>query len=92
MEAMRQSWTDDRLDDFAGQVWRRFDEVDRRFDDVDRRFGEVNGRLDRLEDRDDVAGDVGVGLRVLQRPGAAFAPLLLVLVYGNLHSPENSKT
>lgn len=51
MEAMRQSWTDDRLDDFAKHVDRRFDEVDRRFEDVDRRFGEVNGRLDRLEDR-----------------------------------------
>lgn len=44
MEAMRNSWTDDRLDDFSREVWRRFDEVDRR-------FGEVNGRLDRLEDR-----------------------------------------
>lgn len=44
MEAMRNSWTDDRLDDFGREVWRRFD-------DVDRRFGEVNGRLDRLEDR-----------------------------------------
>jgi len=44
MEAMRNSWTDDRLDDFAAQTWRRFDEVDRR-------FGEVNQRFDRLEDR-----------------------------------------
>lgn len=44
MEAMRKSWTDDRLDDFAREVWRRFDEVDRR-------FGEVDRRLDRLEDR-----------------------------------------
>jgi hypothetical protein len=51
MEAMRQSWTDDRLDDFARHVDSRFDEVDRRFDEVDRRFGEFNGRLDRLEDR-----------------------------------------
>ncbi len=58
MEAMRNSWTDDRLDDFARHVDRRFDEVDRHFDDVDRRFGEVdrrfgevNGRLDRFEDR-----------------------------------------
>jgi hypothetical protein len=28
MEAMRQSWTDDRLDDFRGEVNRRFDKVD----------------------------------------------------------------
>jgi hypothetical protein len=42
MGAMRQSWTDERLDDFRGEVNRRFDEVDRRFDKVDR-------RLDRIE-------------------------------------------
>ncbi len=51
MEAMRKSWTDDRLDDFAGQVWRRFDEVDRRFDEVDRRFDDVDRRFDRVESR-----------------------------------------
>jgi predicted nuclease with TOPRIM domain len=51
MEAMRNSWTDDRLDDFAGQIWRRFDEVDRRFDEVDRRFDEVDRRLDRVDGR-----------------------------------------
>ena len=34
MEAMRKSWTDERLDDFRRDVDRRFDEVgtDRRFD------------------------------------------------------------
>jgi chromosome segregation ATPase len=51
MEAMRNSWTDDRLDDFAGQVWRRFDEVDRRFDEVDRRLDRVDGRLDKIDGR-----------------------------------------
>ena len=45
-----------------------------------------------LDDRDDVARDVLVGLRVLQGPGAAFAPLLLLLVYDDLHDGENSKT
>ena len=38
-----------------------------------------------LDDRDDVAGDVLVGLRVGQRPDPAFAPLLLVLRDGYLH-------
>jgi len=28
MEAMRQSWTDERLDDFRGEVNRRFDKVE----------------------------------------------------------------
>jgi len=49
MEAMRQSWTDDRLDAFRGETQRRFDEVDRRFDEVDRRFGEVDKRFDKVE-------------------------------------------
>lgn len=41
---MRESWTDERLDDFAKHVDHRFDRVDRRFDEVDR-------RLDRMEDQ-----------------------------------------
>ncbi len=43
MYDMRESWTDQRLDDFRGEVNRRFDEVDRRFDKVD-------GELHRLND------------------------------------------
>jgi len=46
MEAMRESWTDARLDDFARNVDRRFDAVDRRFDDVDRRFDSVERRME----------------------------------------------
>jgi hypothetical protein len=64
MEAMRESWTDARLDDFRGETARRFDEVDRRFDEVDRQFdkvdadirelrGETNLRFDRVEGRID---------------------------------------
>ena len=45
-----------------------------------------------LDDRDDVARDVGVGLRVLERADAALALLLLVLRYRKLHREENSKT
>ena len=51
MEAMRKSWTDDRLDDFAREVWRRFDEVYRRFDEVDRRLGRVEARLEKIDER-----------------------------------------
>jgi tetrahydromethanopterin S-methyltransferase subunit G len=46
---MRESWTDERLDDFAKHVDHRFDEVDRRFDEVDRRFGEVDRRFDKVD-------------------------------------------
>ena len=51
MEAMRKSWTDERLDHFAEKVDRRFDEVDRRFDEVDRRFGELDLRVDKRFDK-----------------------------------------
>jgi hypothetical protein len=51
MEAMRQSWSDDRLDEFGREVWRRFDEVYRRFDEVDRRLDRVEMRLDRIDER-----------------------------------------
>jgi hypothetical protein len=48
MYKMRESWTDERLDDFRGEVNRRFDDVDRRFDKVDSELGRVNDRLDGL--------------------------------------------
>ncbi|HMI81168.1 MAG TPA: hypothetical protein VK480_05215 [Solirubrobacterales bacterium] len=32
---MRESWTDERLDDFKENVYARFDQVDARFDRVD---------------------------------------------------------
>lgn len=59
MQAMRESWTDERLDDFRGEVNRRFDEVDRRFDVVDRRFDEVHHRFERVEGEiHDLRGEV----------------------------------
>jgi hypothetical protein len=41
MYKMRESWTDERLDDFR-------DEVNRRFDKVDAELHRVNDRLDGL--------------------------------------------
>jgi len=53
----RATWTDERLDDLAqgidrrfDQVDRRFEEIDRRFEQVDRRFEQVDRRLDRIDD------------------------------------------
>ncbi|MGE5281059.1 MAG: hypothetical protein ACM3N0_01820 [Chloroflexota bacterium] len=51
MEAMRQSWTDDRLDDFRAHVDQRFDDVDQRFNEVDRRFDQVNQRFEQVDMR-----------------------------------------
>jgi hypothetical protein len=63
--AMKESWTDDRLDDFRGEVNRRFDEAaaetNRRFDEAaaetNRRFdeaaAETNRRFDEVDKRFD---------------------------------------
>jgi hypothetical protein len=52
MEAMRKSWTDERLDDFRVDVDRRFDElgrrVDRGFDKSGVEFQRINDRLDGM--------------------------------------------
>jgi hypothetical protein len=49
MEAMRESWTDDRLDHLSHKVDERFDRVDERFKHVDERFKQIDGRFDRVE-------------------------------------------
>ncbi|MBK5219259.1 MAG: hypothetical protein JJE35_05685 [Thermoleophilia bacterium] len=55
MEAMRESWTDERLDDFRANVDRRFDEVNQHMDAgftrVDGELRRINGRLDAINDR-----------------------------------------
>ncbi|MDQ3724615.1 MAG: hypothetical protein M3335_01790 [Actinomycetota bacterium] len=57
MQTMRESWTDERLDEFGKRIDERFDRVDEkfdrvdeRFDDIDKRFEQVDKRLDRLAD------------------------------------------
>jgi hypothetical protein len=46
MYKMRESWTDERLDDFRDEVNRRFDKVDADIRDM---RGEMNGRFDSLQ-------------------------------------------
>jgi hypothetical protein len=55
MEAVRETWTDGRLDDLNGKVDDlgrrmdlRFDSIDRRFEAVDGRFEGIDRRFDRL--------------------------------------------
>jgi hypothetical protein len=48
MYRMSDSWTDERLDDFAKHVDQRFDAVDRRFDDVSKRFDRVDADFREL--------------------------------------------
>lgn len=56
MEAVREIWSDDRLDildrkvdEGFGSVDQRFEQVDQRFGEVDRRFWEVAERVGRVE-------------------------------------------
>lgn len=44
----RATWTDERLDDLALSIDRRFDQVDRRFEQVDRRFDRVDDGIRHL--------------------------------------------
>jgi DNA anti-recombination protein RmuC len=61
---MRESWTDERLDEFAKRIDERFDRVDERFDEVDRRFDEVGRRFEQVDKRLDRLAD---GLESVQR-------------------------
>jgi archaellum component FlaC len=51
MEAMRQTWNDDRLDDLVVRVDRGFRDVDKRFEHVDRRFEQVDKRFEQVDKR-----------------------------------------
>jgi tetrahydromethanopterin S-methyltransferase subunit G len=57
MEAMRQSWSDDRLDDLSNRVEAGFTRVDARIDDLGNRveagFARVDARIDDLSNRVD---------------------------------------
>ena len=62
MYGVRESWTDERLDDFSRHVDQRFDAVDAeihdlrtemnaRFEKVDLRFEKIDARFERLDAR-----------------------------------------
>jgi hypothetical protein len=87
---MRQSWTDDRLDDFRAETQRRFEEVDRRFDEVDRRFDKVDRRFDKVDERfdkvqaeiKDLGREMNARFDSLQRVMLQFSGLLIVTLAG----------
>ena len=66
MQTMRESWTDERLDDLNGrvgdgfrQVDDQFRQMDQRFEQVDQRFEQVDQRFNRVEDQvKDLRGEV----------------------------------
>jgi hypothetical protein len=82
MEAMRNSWTDDRLDDLNRKVDHGFERMEEQFDGVDR-------RLDRLEDQFERLGDkldhllMGLIFAAFAVSGTLIAALAAVLVTAN---------
>ena len=51
--AMRDKWTDERLDDLNGKVDDGFARVDQRFGQIDQRFAQVDQRFAQLDARID---------------------------------------
>lgn len=49
MEAVRDKWTDERLDDLNKKVDDGFARVDARFAQIDQRFAQIDQRLDNLQ-------------------------------------------
>jgi CII-binding regulator of phage lambda lysogenization HflD len=47
----RESWTDERLDEFGRRMDERFDRVDERFETARQDMKQVGARLDRVEDK-----------------------------------------
>jgi chromosome segregation ATPase len=82
MEAMRESWTDGRLDDLNGRIDQRFDQVDRRFDQVDQRFDrvEADARALRVEMKTEfvaVRGEMKAGFELVDARFDAMHRLLV---------------
>jgi hypothetical protein len=68
METMRESWTDERLDDLNNRVGEGFRRVDADIRDL---RGEMNGRFDRVDDRFD-----SLQRTLLQMAGGTIATLI----------------
>ena len=75
MEAVKESWTDDRLDDLNHRVGELGRRMDARFDQVDARFERVDARLDARFDRMDAKFDAMQRL-MIQVGGGIIATLL----------------
>ena len=83
MQTMRESWTDERLDDLRQEVRDGFLGVDERFDKVDERFEAMQHRSDRqfeaMQDRFDRKFDA-LYLLIFRFGGAAILALVGLIV------------
>jgi len=48
MNAVRELWTDERLDDLTKRVDHGFEQVDKRFEQVDKKFEQVDRRFEQV--------------------------------------------
>jgi hypothetical protein len=71
MDAMRQSWTDNRLDEFSAQTVRRFDDLERR---MDIGFNRIDG------DMRAVRNEIGALQRTMIQVGGGMIVAVLGLI------------
>jgi prefoldin subunit 5 len=60
----RETWTDERLDEFKASVNQRFDEVDKRFDQVDKRLDGIDADIRELRGE---IGQIRESMEAMQR-------------------------
>lgn len=72
MEAVRKSWTDDRLDHLNDKVDEGFAQVNARLDRLEGRFDGLEGRFDRLEGKFD-----RLALALIATFGSLFGTMLI---------------
>jgi len=92
MEAVRKSWSDERLDylnhrvdDGFRKVDERFEQVDERFDQVDKRFQQVDERFERFDTKlETLRSELNGRFDSLQRTLIQFNGLLIAAVLGLL--------
>lgn len=85
---MRESWTDDRLDDLSANMNRRFDDVDRRFEQVE---GAIKAQGKELREeigtlRKDLYGEMIEIRKTIARIGWTVAIALIAAGFGALFS------
>jgi hypothetical protein len=78
MYKMKESWTDERMDDFAAHVDKRFDAVDQRFEAVDQRFDRVEAELHAL--RAETKGGFDATHRLMLQSSIAIVVALIGLI------------
>ena len=60
----RETWTDERLDEFKASVNQRFDQVDKRFDQVDKRLEGIDADIRELRGE---IGQIRESMEAMQR-------------------------